>query len=154
MLISVWSSDVCSSDLIRQDDRLADSEAARAIEDSGAQVLWVQHEYGIYGGVAGDYLLALLERVSLPLVVTLHTVLDHPGEDERRVMEALLRRASRVIVMAERGREILERVYDAELKTIAMIPHGVPNRPFAEPDDFKARFGWDGRKVEIGRAHV
>src|SRR3546814_13018811 len=58
-------------------------------------------------------------------------------------MEALLRRASRVIVMAERGREILERVYDAELKTIAMIPHGVPNRPFAEPNDFKARFGWD-----------
>src|SRR3546814_9795289 len=58
---------------IRQDDRLAYSEAARAIEDSGAQVLWVQHEYGIYGGVAGDYLLALLERVSLPLVVTLHT---------------------------------------------------------------------------------
>src|SRR3546814_6889544 len=64
-------------------------------------------------------------------------------------MEALLRRASRVIVMAERGREILERVYDAELKTIAMIPHGVPNRPFAEPDDFKARFGWDGRKVVL-----
>src|SRR3546814_10728488 len=97
--------------------------------------------------------ISLLERVSLPLVVTLHTVLDHPGEDERRVMEALLRRASRVIVMAERGREILERVYDAELKTIAMIPHGVPNRPFAAPDDFKARFGWDGRKVvQIGRA--
>ncbi|RIA37539.1 glycosyltransferase involved in cell wall biosynthesis [Hephaestia caeni] len=134
---------------IPQDDRLAYSEAARAIEDSGAQVLWVQHEYGIYGGVAGDYLLALLERVSLPLVVTLHTVLDHPGEDERRVMEALLRRASRVIVMAERGREILERVYDAEPKTIAMIPHGVPNRPFADPDDFKARFGWDGRKVVL-----
>src|SRR3546814_12797195 len=51
--------------------------------------------------------------------------------------------------MAERGREILERVYDAELKTIAMIPHGVPNRPLAEPDDFKARFGWDGRKVVL-----
>src|SRR3546814_12830725 len=68
---------------IRQDDRLAYSEAARAIEDRGAQVLWVQHEYGIYGGVAGDYLLALLERVSLPLVVPLHSVLDHPGEDEQ-----------------------------------------------------------------------
>src|SRR3546814_2788906 len=94
---------------IRQDDRLAYSEAARAIDDSGAQVLCVQHEYGIYGGVAGDYLLALLERVSLPLVVTLHTVLDHPGEDERRVMEALLRRASRVIVMAERARDKIGR---------------------------------------------
>src|SRR3546814_7595815 len=112
---------------IRQDDRLAYSEAARAIDDSGAQVLCVQHEYGIYGGVAGDYLLALLERVSLPLVVTLHTVLDHPGEDERRVMEALLRRASRVIVMAERGREILERSeeHTSELQSLMRISYAV-----------------------------
>ncbi|HVI98920.1 MAG TPA: glycosyltransferase family 4 protein [Sphingomonas sp.] len=134
---------------IAQDDRLAYSEAARAIEDSGAQALWVQHEYGIYGGTAGDYLLALLDRVSLPLIVTLHTVLEHPSDDERRVLEALLRRASRVIVMAERGREILGRVYDADPKTIATIPHGVPNRPYAEPADFKARFGWEGRRVVL-----
>ncbi|MBF4213571.1 glycosyl transferase family 1, partial [Pseudomonas donghuensis] len=58
-----------------------------------------------------------------------------------------LRRAAKVIVMAERGREILERVYGANPKQIATIPHGVPDRPFADPDTFKARFGWDGRRV-------
>jgi glycosyltransferase involved in cell wall biosynthesis len=134
---------------IPQDDRLAYSDAARAIEDSGAQALWVQHEYGIYGGAAGDFLLALLERTTLPLIVTLHTILEQPSDDERRVMDMLLRRASRVIVMAERGREILERVHGADPRTIAMIPHGVPDRPVAEPDTLKPRFGWEGRKVVL-----
>ena len=134
---------------IPEDDRLAYSEAARAIEASGAQAVWLQHEYGIFGGAAGDYILALLDRVSLPVIVTLHTVLDQPSADERRVMEALIRRASRLIVMAERGRNILERVYGADPKAIATIPHGVPNRPFAEPDTLKPLFGWQGRKVVL-----
>ncbi len=134
---------------IPQDDRLAYSDAARAIEASGAQAVWLQHEYGIFGGAAGDYILALLDRVSLPVVVTLHTVLDQPSADERRVMDALIRRASRLIVMAARGRDILERVYGADPKAIAVIPHGVPNRPLVEPESLKPLFGWDGRKVVL-----
>lgn len=132
---------------IPQHDRDAYVATARAIENSGAQVLWLQHEYGIFGGEAGGHILALLDRVSLPLIVTLHTVLEKPSAAERTVLEGLLRRAAKVIVMAERGREILERVYGANPKQIATIPHGVPDRPFAEPDAFKARFGWDGRRV-------
>jgi hypothetical protein len=71
----------------------------------------VQHEYGIFDGIAGEQILALLARVDLPLIVTLHTVLETPCADERRVLEALVRRAAKVIVMAEHGREILERIY-------------------------------------------
>lgn len=122
-------------------------DAARAIEASGAKVIWVQHEYGIYGGAAGDHLLALLDRTSLPVIVSLHTVLERPSADERRVMEALLRRASRVIVMAERGREILRRIYGASDRVIAMIPHGVPDRTLLDPDALKPRFGWQGRRI-------
>lgn len=132
---------------IPQHERPAYIEAARRIESSGAQALWVQHEYGIYGGPAGEHLIALLDRLSIPVIATLHTVLEQPNPDERRVMEALLRRASRVIVMAEKGREILRRVHGADDKKIAMIPHGVPDRPFADPEDFKPRFGWQGREV-------
>ncbi len=132
---------------IAQDNREDYLAAARRIEASGAQAVWLQHEYGIFGGSAGDYILALLDRISLPVIVTLHTVLDKPGADERRVMEALLRRSARVIVMAERGREILERVYGARGKAIVMIPHGVPDRTFADPALFKPRFGWQGRKA-------
>ena len=132
---------------IAQHDRMAYIETARRIEESGARAIWVQHEYGIYGGEAGSHLLALLDRTTLPLVVTLHTVLEKPSAQERAVLEALLRRAGRVIVMAERGREILERVYGAPGAKIAVIPHGVPDRPFADPDSFKGRFGWQGKRV-------
>ncbi|WP_404336402.1 glycosyltransferase [Sphingomonas sp. MMS12-HWE2-04] len=132
---------------IPEQDRAAYLDAARAIEASGAQALWIQHEYGIYGGPAGEYLIALIDRLTIPVIATLHTVLEKPSADERRVMEALLRRASKVIVMADRGREILKRVHGADDKQIVMIPHGVPDRAFADPNDFKEAFGWLGRDV-------
>ncbi|WP_010185342.1 glycosyltransferase family 4 protein [Sphingomonas sp. PAMC 26605] len=134
---------------IPEQDRMQYLEAAREIEASGAQALWLQHEYGIYGGAAGEHILALLERVSMPVIVTLHTILEKPNADQRRVMEGLLRRASRVVVMAERGREILERVYGASGRSIVMIPHGVPDREFVEPNTLKGRFGWEGRDVVL-----
>ena len=132
---------------IAQDELSAYVAAARAIETSGAQAIWVQHEYGIYGGTAGDYLLTLLDRTTLPVIVTLHTILEKPNADERRVMEALLRRAARVVVMAERGRDILRRVYGASPRQVAMIPHGVPDRALLDPAVLKPRFGWAGRQV-------
>ena len=132
---------------IAQDERSAYLEAARAIQDSGAQAIWVQHEYGIYGGAAGEHLIALLERTTLPVIVTLHTVLETPDPDQRRVMEALLNRAARIIVMAGKGRNILCRAHGVDQRKLAMIPHGVPDRPFADPAEFKQRFGWEGRRV-------
>src|SRR3569623_850224 len=132
---------------IPEQDRLAYIEAARAIEASGAQAIWLQHEYGIFGGSAGEHILALLDRVSLPLIVTLHTVLENPNPDQRRVMAGLLSRAAKVIVMAEIGRELLVRVYGANPNAILMLPHGDPDRPLVDPDSVKPRFGWDGRKV-------
>ncbi|MBX9859288.1 MAG: glycosyltransferase family 4 protein [Sphingomonas sp.] len=132
---------------IPQDDLAAYLATARAIENSGAQALWLQHEYGIFGGAAGEHILTLLDRITLPVIVTLHTILEKPNADERRVMEGLLRRAARVVVMAERGREILTRVYGAANRQILTIPHGVPDRTFADTALFKPRFGWQGKRV-------
>jgi glycosyltransferase involved in cell wall biosynthesis len=134
---------------IPQNDRGAYVDMARRIEASGAQAIWVQHEYGIYGGAAGEHLLALLDRTTLPVIATLHTVLEKPSTDERRVMEGLLRRCARIIVMADKGRDILQRVYGADPRQIAMIPHGVPDRELIAPDALKPRFGWEGRKVVL-----
>lgn len=134
---------------IPQHERVAYLDAARAIEASGAQAIWVQHEYGIYGGAAGEHLIALLDRVSVPVFATLHTVLERPSADERRVMEALLRRSARVVVMAERGRDILKRVHGVDDRKMVMIPHGVPDRALADPDQFKPAFGWEGRDVVL-----
>jgi glycosyltransferase involved in cell wall biosynthesis len=132
---------------IPQHERPAYLDAARAIEASGAQALWIQHEYGIYGGPAGEFLIALIDRLSIPVITTLHTVLERPSADERRVMESLLRRSSRIIVMAERGRDILKRVHGADDNIMVMIPHGVPDRQFVDPDSLKSMFGWQGREV-------
>ena len=124
-------------------------DTARAIEASGAQAIWLQHEYGIYGGPAGEHILALLDRTTLPVIVTLHTVLEKPSADERRVLEGLLARAARIVVMAERGREILQRVYGASPRQIVAIPHGVPDRALVDPATMKDRFGWAGRQVVL-----
>jgi glycosyltransferase involved in cell wall biosynthesis len=134
---------------ISQDVLAGYVDTARAIEASGAQAIWVQHEYGIYGGTAGDHLLTLLDRTTLPVIVTLHTILEKPNADERRVMEALLRRAARVVVMAEKGREILRRVYGANPRQIATIPHGVPDRALIDPNTLKPGFDWAGREVVL-----
>ncbi|MDG5487924.1 glycosyltransferase family 4 protein [Sphingomonas sp. BGYR3] len=134
---------------IPQHDRAAYLDAARRIEASGAQALWVQHEYGIYGGAAGEHLLALIDRLTIPVVVMLHTILEQPSPDERRVIEALIARAARVMVMAERGREILMRTHGTDTRKIVTVPHGVPDRPLVAPDSMKEQFGWQGRKVVL-----
>jgi glycosyltransferase involved in cell wall biosynthesis len=132
---------------IRQDEPSDYVAAARQINESGAEVVLVQHEYGIFGGPAGALLLRLLDRVCAPIVVTLHTVLESPNAEQHAVIEALAASASRLVVMAEKGREILMRVHGVAPEKIAVIPHGVPDRPLAEPDAVKPQFGFTGRKV-------
>ncbi len=121
--------------------------AADRINASGATLLWVQHEYGIFGGPAGEHLLALLERVRLPVIATLHTVLERPDASHRRVTAAMLHRLSAAIVMVEQGRRILANVYGVNSRSIHVIPHGVPDRPLTRPAPWKQVFGWAGRTV-------
>ena len=99
------------TDRLPQDDIGAYERLAEQINASGAQVLWIQHEYGIFGGEAGDHLLALTRRLAIPYVLTLHTVLDQPSAAQRRVLNDLMGRAAKVIVMVERARAILSRSY-------------------------------------------
>ncbi|MFD1950521.1 glycosyltransferase family 4 protein [Sphingomonas arantia] len=132
---------------IGQDDIADYRAAARLIDESGAQVVMVQHEYGIFGGPAGANLLTLLDRVTVPVIVVLHTVLETPNPEQRAVIEALARRASKLIVMAEKGRDILQHVHGLSRDSIEVVAHGVPDRPFDQGAVKKTRFGFDGRKV-------
>lgn len=133
--------------LIPDQNAVAYSRAAQQIEESGAQAIWLQHEFGIFGGTAGEMILGLLERTRLPVVTTLHTILERPGKDERRVLDAIIARSSRVMVMAEQGRDLLIAVYGASPEKVSVIPHGVPDRAYVDPDSMKDRFGWQGRSV-------
>lgn len=133
--------------VIRQEQLRDYIAAAQRINDSGADAVWLQHEYGIFGGAAGEMIVRLLDRVSAPVVVTLHTVLSHPNGDQRRVLDTILRRSSRIIVMTEKGRRLLEDVHGIDPARVAVIPHGIPDRPLIDPEAMKPRFGFEGRKV-------
>jgi len=121
--------------------------AADFLNFSNAGVLCVQHEFGIYGGPAGSHLLTLLREVRMPVVTTLHTVLREPNADQRRVMEELIRRSDRLVVMAHKGAEILKETYGAPDAKVDIIPHGIPDVPFADSSCFKTQFGVEGRMV-------
>ena len=121
--------------------------AAERIESSGADAIWLQHEFGIFGGMAGSHIMELVGATDLPLILTLHTVLEEPNEDQDVVLKRLIARADRVIVMSSTGAEILKRRYSVSAERLRHVPHGVPDRPLIEPDSLKAKFGWDGRKV-------
>ena len=121
--------------------------AAAEIEASGADVVWLQHEFGLFGGHAGDMILQLIERIAAPLIVTLHTVMPDPDADQLRVMRRLVARASKLIVMSQRAADLLGTVFGADKAQIELIPHGVPDRPFGRSQKFKAQFGFDGRQV-------
>lgn len=116
--------------------------AAADITRSGAQLLWIHHEFGIFGGPAGGHLLTMLRHLDLPLVVTLHTVLEHPDVEQRRVMDVLIK-ADRLIVMAHRAAHLLERIYGVDPARIQIIPHGAPDRALSETAPFK-------RKLRLG----
>ncbi len=121
--------------------------AADELNRSKADVLCVQHEFGIYGGPAGSHLLALLKEARMPVVTTLHTVLYQPDAAQRRVMEELIRHSDRLVVMASKGAEILKETYGVPEAMIDVIPHGIPDVPFQPADAFKGQFDVAGKRV-------
>ncbi len=130
------------------DERLEDYvRAADFLNQGGFDVVSLQHEFGIFGGEAGGHVMALLSRLTMPVVTTLHTVLAEPTPMQRIVMERIVDASARVIVMAEKGRDLLRTVYRLPADKIEVIAHGIPDFAFVEPDEAKERLGFGGRSV-------
>jgi glycosyltransferase involved in cell wall biosynthesis len=121
--------------------------AADFLNITDVDVVCLEHEFGIFGGPAGSHVLALLRELQMPIVTTLHTVLREPNQEQRRVMRELIRLSTRLVVMSERGREFLRDIYQAPAAKIDLIPHGIPDMPFADPNYFKDEFGVAGKQV-------
>ena len=132
---------------IPQEDSSAYRVAADFLDVSDAEVVCLQHEFGIFGGPAGSHVLELVEDLKVPLVTTLHTVLEHPDPEQCRVMRALAQQSARFVVMADKGRAILEDVYAVPQDKIAVIPHGVPDRAFLDSALAKHRLDLADRTV-------
>jgi glycosyltransferase involved in cell wall biosynthesis len=131
------------------DEKELDSyrRAADFLNINNVEIVSVQHEFGIYGGTAGSHLLAFLRDVQMPVVTTLHTVLSEPTSDQRAVMKQVDELSSRFIVMAARGRELLETHYGISPDKIDLIPHGVPDVQFIDPNFHKDHSGVEGKTV-------
>ena len=125
---------------------IADYEkAARYINTCGAEVLCVQHEYGIYGGKWGGYLLLLMREVKIPIVTVLHTVIEEYFDSfQENVFKEILSLSSSLIVMNKLAIDILAK-QGVSREKIYYIPHGTPDFVFEDPDKFKGVFGFEGR---------
>src|SRR5450759_2412073 len=132
---------------IEEQDLSSYLRAANFLNISNVDIVCLQHEFGIFGGLAGGHILALLRELRMPVVTTLHTVLREPKADQRRVMEGLISLSTRLVVMAERGRQMLQGIYQAPPGKIDLIPHGIPDVGFVDPAYFKDQFGVEGRVV-------
>ena len=135
--------------VLDEKDRTAYTRAAGVLNRSGASVLSLQHEYGIYGGPAGSWLLDLLRQLHVPVVTTCHTVLRDPSPEQHRVTCEIARHSSRMVVMAEKGREFLRDHYGVPDRKIAVIPHGIPDQRLSvdERDLTRSALGWSQRRV-------
>ncbi|WCT80033.1 glycosyltransferase family 4 protein [Novosphingobium humi] len=132
---------------IAQEDAGGYLAAADFIHEQGFDVASLQHEFGIYGGEAGDHILGLIAALRIPLVTTLHTVLDRPSDAQRKVTMAILAASARVVVMAQKGRSVLIDIYGADPGKIVVIPHGIPDMPLIIPQQAKEKLGFSGHRV-------
>lgn len=121
--------------------------AADFLNINHADIVSLQHEYGIFGGSAGSHILALLHELRMPIVTTLHTILSDPDPDQKRVLEEVAALSDRLVVMSKRGAELLHEVYGVRAEKIDLIPHGIPDVSFVDPSFHKDLFGVEGKIV-------
>src|SRR5271166_235525 len=132
---------------LAQDDVKSYQDAAEFLNFNNIDMVCLQHEYGIFGGPAGSHILRLLRGLKMPLVTTLHTVLREPDPNQLKVMEEIAEVSDRLIVMSQLSSQFLQEIFKVPGSKIDMVPHGVPDLPFLDPNFYKDRFGVEGKAV-------
>ena len=113
---------------IRKHDQGSYLLAAKFITNKGYDVVCIQHEFGIFGGEYGRFILDLLNNIDVPVITTLHTVLFNPMVGYIRVTRELFNKSERVVVMANSAIDLINRYYGIyEQNKISVVPHGVPD---------------------------
>jgi len=123
------------------------SLAAGFLNMRNPDVVCLQHEYGIYGGQSGSFIIELAQDLNMPLITTLHTVLRDPAPQEYQIVSRLSELSARLVVMSDRGAEFLRDVYDVPETKIVLIPHGILDVPFLDPDPCKSKFVPDDKTM-------
>ena len=121
--------------------------AADFLNSEKADVVCLQHEYGIFGGKSGSHILTLLRDLKMPIVTTLHTILREPNADQCKAMAEIVRLSDRLVVMSEKGAEFLQDVHGVDRAKIDVIHHGIPNVLTVDPEFYKERFNLKDKSV-------
>ncbi len=130
---------------LTQDDPASYPAIADFVNAYACDALSIQHEYGLFGGEEGEWIVDLIARVRKPVITSLHTVLPEPSASHLRVARALCAVSSAVVVLSETGRDILVERYGVDPAKIRVIHHGVPDVPFLETAPAKRALGFEGR---------
>ncbi|MFN3330376.1 MAG: glycosyltransferase family 4 protein, partial [Pyrinomonadaceae bacterium] len=121
--------------------------AAEYINFSGADLVCLQHEFGIFGGNYGKYIIELLLNLQKPVVTTLHTVISQPNDALKDTLLRVADASAHLVVMSKKAESILKEVYGIPNSKISVIPHGVPDVPFVDPNFYKDKFNVEGKLV-------
>lgn len=121
--------------------------AAKFINDGKYDIVSLQHEFGIFGGDSGRYILGLISRLNAPVVTTLHTVLATPNASQRSVITKILSLSHRVVVMAQKAKHLLQSVYNVPSSKIVVIAHGIPDTNYTDPESVKVKRGFSGKQT-------
>ncbi|AVR45114.1 glycosyl transferase [Christiangramia fulva] len=121
-------------------------EAANFINLSGSDICILQHEFGIYGGLSGVYILPLLHRLEIPFIVTLHTILNSPSYSEKVILKEICKMADKIVVMSQKAIFFLTSIYEVPAEKIVLIEHGVPDIHF-DKQQSKKEFKLENKKL-------
>jgi glycosyltransferase involved in cell wall biosynthesis len=132
---------------IEKDNPASYLEAVDLMHERSVSLLSIQHEYGIYGGNEGDYVLSLAKNAECPVVITLHTILPEPSAQQLKVIKDLEPYCTYFITMAHKGKELLRDVYKIDPDKIVYLPHGTPNMSFICDGALRKQYDVEGRRV-------
>ena len=123
--------------------------AAHYINQSGADVVNLQHEFGLFGGVDGDYILPMLDSITKPIITNFHTIQPNPDDHKKYIMKRIVEKSTAVIAMTQSTRQVLHEVYDCPLEKSAVIHHGVPDFSFNHTERFKKKLGINAKNMML-----
>lgn len=120
---------------------------AKELNNSDIDLLVIEHEYGIFGGEHGAYILDLINNLEIPVVTTFHTILSKPEPKQQSILNELGKKSEKVITMARNTKPMLKSIYGIDAEKIEMIHHGVPKKPFQSRESLKTKYGYEGRQI-------
>jgi len=133
---------------IRQNVKADYARAAEFVNYSSVRLVCIQHEYGIFGGDDGGYLLDFVYGLRVPAVVTLHTVLKCPSENQAAIVQKIWERCAQLVVMSQIAKDLLAASYGVSGSKVRIIPHGIPVLDrCTDRQALKAEFGVAGRRL-------